>query len=146
MDVGPGNYTAKLYIEDSVGNSDTAVKNFQIRNDALAGFMCSLNNEDWYICEDIEPFSEERIYLKDDPSLTEHSIPSDGAVSIDQRTWKLEDEVFDFDNNANPSVILTEESNDVTLVVADNIGRTASKTHTVSTQAGFPEWKEIPPY
>jgi len=145
-EVTPGSYTAKLYIEDSVGQPSTATENFQIFKDAEAGFMCSLDNRNWRSCEEIKPSGGELVYFRDDPALPEYSTFSQGATSINQRIWRLNSQVFDSDNNPNPSLALNQTSNIIELTITDNQGRTDSVSHTISTGIPLPEWKEIPPF
>ena len=87
------------------------------------------------------------VYFKDDPSLPEHSSPSQGASLIISRSWDINGVVFDSDNNDNPFTPLPEASNNVTLTIEDDLGRTASKTHTIGAELPLPEYKEIiPPF
>ena len=145
-EVTPGSYTAKLYIEDSVGQPSTATENFQIFKDAEAGFMCSLDNRNWRSCEEIKPSGGELVYFRDDPALPEYSTFSQGATSINQRIWRLNSQVFDSDNNPNPSLALNQTSNIIELTITDNQGRTDFVSHTISTGIPLPDWKEIPPF
>jgi len=145
--LGANNYTAQLYIEDGGGVSDTETQGFTILQDAIAGFMCSLDNEAWQVCEDMEePEIGTSIYLKDDSLLAEHSSPSQGAASIVKRRWRVNGVVFDEDNNPNPSVRLNEVLNDIEIRIEDDAARTDLKTHPVSASLPLPEWIEIKPF
>ena len=139
-EVTPGSYTAKLYIEDSVGQPSTATENFQIFKDAEAGFMCSLDNRNWRSCEEIKPSRGELVYFRDDLST-----PSEGAKII-KRIWRINNESFNEDNSTNVSTNLNQEKNTIELVITDDAERTASISHTISTTLPLPSWKEIPPF
>ena len=141
-----GTYTVELYVEDSQGASDTKTITFYLLKEALAGFMCSLDNLNWKFCEELKPIRGELVYFKDNPSLDEHSTPSQGATSITSRIWKINDTIFDSDNNPNPSTNLNQTSNIIELEITDNQGRTNSISHTISTRIPLPEWMEIPPF
>ena len=141
-----GTYTVELYVEDSQGASDTKTITFYLLKEALAGFMCSLDNLNWKFCEELKPIKGELVYFKDNPSLDEHSTPSQGATSITSRIWKINDTIFDSDNNPNPSTNLNQTSNIIELEITDNQGRTNSISHTISTRIPLPQWMEIPPF
>ena len=143
--LGSGDYTAELYIEDKGGLSDTATKDFTVKEDATAGFMCSMDNSTWQACEELSPTIGETIYLKDDPSLSEHSEPSEGATIV-SRIWKVNGMVFSSDNDNNPSLTLNDSSNEIELTITDSAGRTASVSHTVLGVLPLPEWREIKPF
>jgi len=141
-----GTYTTELYVQDSAGASDTETITFYLKQEAIADFMCSLDNLNWKVCETLKPFKGELVYFKDDPSLLEHSTPSEGATSITKRTWKLDGNIFNSDNNPNPSTNLNQTSNTIELEITDNLGRTDSISHTISTKLPPPEWREIAPF
>lgn len=148
----PGTYQVELYVEDSAGNSDTATENFYLKREAQAGFMCSLDNENWQACETLIVSRNQTVYFKDDPSLPEHSLPSEGAI-INFREWKLREidpsthqmmeEIFDKGNNPNPHRRIRGST--IELTIRDSAGRTASVSHEVSSQLPLPEYREIPP-
>ena len=144
--VTPDTYTIQLYVEDSVGNSDTATKEFTIRREASAGFVCSFNNEDWISCDDISPSQGQIIYLSDSqPSPLEHSSPSEGASSIVSRKWEIVGgAVFSQDNESNPQISLDENST-IKLTITDNQGRSDSQTHQIGVGLPLPEWQETAP-
>ena len=144
--VTPDTYTIQLYVEDSVGNSDTATKQFTIRREASAGFVCSFNNEDWISCDDISPSQGQIIYLSDSqPSPLEHSSPSEGASSIVSRKWEIVGgAVFSQDNESNPQISLDENST-IKLTITDNQGRSDSQTHQIGVGLPLPEWQETAP-
>lgn len=138
-EVGIGSYTAELYVEDTAAQSDTAVKDFRIKRDITAGFMCSLDNSTWQVCEDISPGNGETVHFEDD------SLASEGAV-INSREWEKDAVAFDSGNNTNPSVAASIPSITIKLTVTDTAGRSASKTHTIGVRMPLPTWKEIPPF
>ncbi len=142
----PATYTVELYVEDQKGVSDTTTIDFYLWQEAVAGFMCSLNNETWEVCEDISSLSiGEIIYFKDDLSLSEHSSPSQGASSITTRTWYINGDLFATDDT-NPSLTLTETNNTIRLSVVDNQGRSDYQDNTIEATLPLPEWKEIAPF
>jgi hypothetical protein len=102
--------------------------------------MCSRDNKTWQACEKILPTQYEIIYLKDDPSLPEHSLPSGGASSIISRIWKINGKVFNSDNNPNPSLKIPATSNTVELIITDDRGRSAFKVHQISAKPLVPRW------
>jgi len=143
--VGVGFYTAKLYVEDARELSDTDTENFEIKKDIEAGFMCSLDNSTWEVCENLSPTRGQMVYFRDDPDLPEHSSPSQEAA-INSRTWEKDGVVFDSDNNINPSTEAVGGPMGIKLTVVDSAGRTASKTHTITERTPSPEWREIVPF
>jgi len=145
--VGPGPYTAELDVKDKAGALDTAFKNFRIVRDITAGFMCSLDNDNWEVCENLTPLEGDAVYFKDDPSLAEYSKASEKAA-INSRIWEKEGINFDSDNNPNPSTIATGPSMTIKLTATDTHNRTASKTHIINVASALPlpEWREIPPF
>jgi len=144
LEVTPGLYTAKLYVEDTAGASDTDTKNFQIKTDISAGFECSLDEEEprtWHDCEseEIEPIVGDTIYFRDT------STASEGAI-ITERVWKKNGATFDSDNNPNPSTEAIAGAMEIQLTVTDSAERTDSIPHTISGERLLPKWQEIPPF
>jgi len=144
-EVGIGSYTAGLYVEDATGESDTTTKDFRIKRDITAGFMCSLDNAIWEVCENVIPIDGETVYFNDDLSLLEYSQSSEGAV-INSRVWEKDEGVFDSDNNTNPSITASIPSMDIKLTVTDSAGRSDSETHIIGVAMPLPTWKEIVPF
>jgi hypothetical protein len=142
----PGIYTVELYVEDQAGASDTITQEFELKQEAVAGFMCSLDNNDWQVCETLNPSIGELVYFEDDSSLSEYSTPSQDATLIISRNWEIDGVTFDSDNNPNPSVNLTQNSNVIQLTITDDQGRTDSVSHTIGASLPLPEWKEVPPF
>ena len=133
--LSPGSYRVRLKVRDSVGNSNSVVSDFYILREAVANFMCSLDNTNWKNCTDIKPYQGQILYLKDDPSLPLYSTPSEGATVIVNRVWKLNGDIFSSDNNTNPSVtILKEGTNIIELTILDDKGRRASVSYQFSAQ------------
>lgn len=144
--VPPGTYTAKLYVEDSASQSDTATISFTIKQDAIAGFSCSLDNKNWVECENLQPSAGEVVYFSDSqPSPLDHSSPSEGA-SITSRVWEIVGEgIFNLGNNSNASTTLSQGDNTIKLTITDSQGRTDYQTHQIGVTVPLPEWEEMSP-
>jgi len=147
--VGAGDYVIKLYVEDTQGASDFATHSLTVRSEVTADFMCSKDNLDWQACETLSGMTQgEVIYLKDDPSLANHSSPSEGAI-ITSRTWDQNGSVFapggEFGNNeTNPWVALAGST--IKLTVTDSAGRSDYEEKTIGVALPLPKWKEIKPF
>jgi hypothetical protein len=143
----PATYTVKLYVEDNRGASASVTRDLRVKREISAGFMCSLDNSNWKSCETIKVLPGQTIYLKDDPSLTEHSIPSEGAT-INSRIWQKGDgvnfETFS-QNTENASTTLNPNQRILRLIVSDTASRSDRQDHQVSVTYPPPFWKEIPP-
>jgi len=144
MTLSRGTHRVQLYVEDAIGCSDTDTIDFTIRDEIFAGFMCSINNRDWQVCETLKPLVGDTVYFKDDPVLPEHSVPSEGAV-ISGRTWRLNGTVFSTGNQSNTSAVMKVHTNRIKLDVTDTNTRSASVTHTIYANLPPPEWIEIHP-
>ena len=144
MTLSRGTHRVQLYVEDATGCSDTDTIDFTIRDEIFAGFMCSINNRDWQVCETLKPLVGDTVYFKDDPVLPEHSVPSEGAV-ISGRTWRLNGTVFSTGNQSNTSAVMKIHTNRIRLDVTDTNTRSASVTHTIYANLPPPEWIEIHP-
>ena len=151
VSIEAGDYVVKLCVNDGVNPEECVPPhNLDLREEVWAGFMCSLDNENWESCETISLAEDERLYLKDNIALTEHSTYSEGAGSISSRVWQMGDgenfdESFAIDND-NPSITLTIDKKVIRLIATDNQGRTDYQDHTISVTFPFPEWEEIPPF
>ena len=111
----------------------------KVKQDAIADFVCSLDGEDWQTsCEDLVVYQGQLIYLKD------KSMASDEAIII-SRTWKINNGVFDSDNNVTTSVNLFERENTLSLTVIDSQGRSALEHKVIGAQLPLPEYREVPP-
>jgi hypothetical protein len=143
----PAIYAVKLYVEDDKGASSTITRDLTVKREISAGFMCSLDNSNWKSCETIKVFPGQTIYVKDDPSLTEHSVPSEGA-NISSRTWQKGDgtnfETFS-QNKSNATTTLTTNQKVIRLIVTDTASRSDRQDHQLSVTYPLPFWKEIPP-
>ena len=137
--VGTGSYTAELYVEDSMGNSHTVTKAFQIKRDISAAFSCSLDEILWEVCEDITPTEEETVYFKGDDSMA-----SEGATIT---TWVWEKDGSPLvEGIPRPATGAVFPSMKIRLTVADSVGREASVDHDIGAKIALPTWKEIPPF
>ena len=147
-DVAPGIYDVKLYVKDQAGDSDSTTHSLYMRKEIEAGFMCSLDNSNWRVCESLSGFVSQGglVYFKDNlPDPNEHTSPTEGAI-IDSREWRINGAIFDSDNNSTPSINLTEGSNIIRLTVTDSENRNDYQEHSIVATLPFPEWKEVPPF
>ncbi|MFQ6083849.1 MAG: hypothetical protein ACE5WD_10910, partial [Candidatus Aminicenantia bacterium] len=147
-----GNYTAQLVVTDRSGNTSTTTKDFDIWQDAIADFLCSLTNKpgSWRECENISASEEEVVYFND--NLTTHpsgrySRYSDGATSIVSRTWEQNGVTISSNNNSTTSVSLVAGSNRIRLTITDNapVPRSDSQEYIIGAAPPLPEWREAPP-
>ncbi|MBU2263956.1 hypothetical protein KJ797_01295, partial [Patescibacteria group bacterium] len=139
LDIGIGAYTAKLYVEDSMAQSSTAVKNFIIKQDAVANFECSLDSKSWNDCASITISQGQVIYLQD------KSTASEGA-NITSRTWQINNADFNTGNNTTVSVKVNQPNNNIiTLIIKDSKNRSNSKNKTIKTQLPLPTYREVAP-
>jgi hypothetical protein len=143
----PAIYTVKLSVQDNQGAWASVTRDLTVKREISAGFMCSLDNSNWKPCETIKLFPGQTIFLKDDPSLTEHSVPSEGAT-INSRTWQRGDgtnfETF-AQNTTNASTTLTISQKFIRLIVSDTASRTDRQDHQLSVTYPLPFFREIPP-
>jgi hypothetical protein len=143
----PGVYTVILYVEDNRGASAAVEKDLIVKREISAGFMCSTDNSNWKPCETIKIFPGRTIFVRDDPSLPEHSVPSEGAL-INSRTWQKGNGT-DFEtfaqNKNNASTTLTFDKKIIRLIVTDTASRSDRQDHQVSVTYPLPFFKEIPP-
>ena len=139
-----GNYTIKLVVTDSTANSDYATHDITIKSEVRADFMCSLDNANWQICSNLsgKVAKDETIYLKDDPSLSYHSIASEGE-SIVTREWSLNGVVFGGNETAATTNLLVK-NNVIELKVTDSVGRSDYQEYNLSAKS-LPEWEEVNP-
>jgi len=143
----PAIYTVKLSVQDNQGAWASVTRDLTVKREISAGFMCSLDNSNWKPCETIKLFPGQTIFLKDDPSLTEHSVPSEGAT-INSRTWQRGNgtnfETF-AQNTTNASTTLTISQKFIRLIVSDTASRTDRQDHQLSVTYPLPFFREIPP-
>ncbi|MBI5221218.1 MAG: hypothetical protein HY979_00225 [Candidatus Magasanikbacteria bacterium] len=157
-----GSHTAVIEATDTSGTV-SASTNFEIKQDIEAGFMCTLDrpeapncqpNSSWKVCGGLRPFKGQWVYFKDDPNLSEHSIPSEGAT-ITNRTWQLKGTLFS--HTVFPQGCPTDSSYEyatapqvgafkVRLDITDSKGKTDYVEHTLNGRFPPPDWREIPPF
>lgn len=144
--ISPGTYTIKLVVTDSTSNTDFTTHDINVRAEVEAGFMCSLDNINWQSCSGLSGkiSKDEVVYFKDDPSLLEYSVASEGA-SIVAREWTLNGAVFGTGgNDTNPSTNIIQKNNTVRLTVTDSSGRSDYGEFDLDAKS-LPEWEEIDP-
>ncbi|MBI2642528.1 MAG: chitobiase/beta-hexosaminidase C-terminal domain-containing protein [Candidatus Wildermuthbacteria bacterium] len=147
--IAPNSYTMQLTVRDSAGASSTSTKNFTVKQDIVAGFMCSLDNINFAACSSLSgKISQgETLYLKDSSALSEYTTVSEGASSVTSRTWKINGSTFSSGNNANPSTTIpTQGTTTLDLTAQDNQSRSDTQTHALNSQVPFPEFQEISPF
>ena len=150
VSVVAGDYVVKLCVNDGVNPEECVTHDLDLREEVWADFMCSLDNENWESCETISLAEDEKLYLKDSITLTEHSTYSEGASFISSRVWQKGDgesfdEPFAIDDD-NPFTALATDKKVIRLTVIDDQGRTDYQNHTISVSFPFPEWEEIAPF
>ena len=132
-----GNYTIKLKAQDAGGLSNETSHSIRVKQDAVADFDCSLDGINWKNCGDLRVDEGQLVYLKD------KSLASEDA-DITSRTWKLNNVIFDSDNNVITSVNVSG-SPIITLDVLDSQGRSSTKEYVISARPPLPQYREIPP-
>jgi len=142
-----GDYTANLYVEDTAGISSETTTQFTVKQEAIAGFVCSLDGTNWQDCGDVHPTKDQVVYFSDNqPDPLEHSSPSEDATAITNRVWDVDGTVFSSDNQSNvTTTIPTSGPHSVTLTITDNQNREVSETHQVGVTIRLPKWKEVAP-
>jgi hypothetical protein len=150
--LSPTDYTVELYVENWGGASDITTKDFTIWQGAVADFMCSLTNATgtWQDCNILSVTQGETVYFKDDSSLSNYSIPSEGATSIISRTWKKNGITFapggSFGaNETNPYIIVSKGQNTVGLTILDDAARSDYEEYSFNVRPPLPEWREVAP-
>ena len=140
-----GIYTVTFTLTDSASHSRSAtIDPFIVKQEAESDFMCSFDDISWENCENLEILLGHAVYLKDDPSLANHSSPSQDGSSIDSRVWQCNGVPFDSGNNPHPSITFNVSS--IKLIITDNIGRMSSKAYNIVTEMALPEWREASPF
>jgi len=148
LTLGAGNYKAVLKVTDNGGLTDTTSKDFDILQNAIADFMCSLTEKvgSWQNCENINVSEGEVIYFKDDlgPPFR-YSSPSAEANSIDSRTWEQNGIIFSSDNEPDTFITVDAGLNKIELTITDDKTLEDSTYYTINVTLPLPEWKEISP-
>lgn len=153
--IGPGNYTAKLRVADTYSASSETQKNFTVKQDIAADFVCSTDNTNWQACDSpsFRPPQGSLIYLHDNLSDAllnslglsgRKSTPSQTAT-ITSRTWKKDGVIFNSGNNSNVSITI-DDVRQISLSLQDSVGRTTSSQEQVTPSLPSPDWEEISPY
>ena len=138
-------YTVELKVIDKAGASDVFAKVINIKKDAVADFICALNEEGpWQDCSDFRGVQKEYTYFKDTSTISE------GAAFVRTRIWKIDGTTFS--SGAYPPdpvpisrVKLPKASNTVKLTIEDNKGRTDITSYTFGARLPLPKWREIGP-
>ena len=155
QDTDAGDYNIELKVTDQGGKSATTSHLIRIKEEAIAGFECSLvyseNPDDWKTCDDPE-FKNKMpgtiIYFKDDlPDPHLHSIPSDGGSFIVNRTWTLNG-IVQAENNSTSSIVLSKALNSIELTVKDDQAEARTAVLKISIKTLIPAppmWKEVSP-
>jgi len=135
-----GNYSAQLYVEDKLRESDTASQPFTILQEAIADFDCSLVAAEgsWQDCNSLRVSEGEVVFFRD------KSTPSQGAAIISW-SWQFEDGTPLTSNSASFEVV-DAGSGGVTLIINDSAGRSDNVFYQVRVTTPLPEWQEIPPF
>jgi hypothetical protein len=153
IDVVPGKYTARLKVKDSTNNISWATKDFRIKRDISADFMCSLfESGPWQDCSTFKGIEGEYAYFKDAANLEYHSVGSEkedgGEALIVSRNWELIDQTDpleisgEFDEIAKAK--LKDTDNKIKLRVVDSAGRDDEKVYDLNPLGlPLPTWKEI---
>ena len=146
QDHDSGDYRVELEVFDQKRKpSDLAWHLLRIKQEAIAGFDCSLfyseEPSDWKSCDDNE-FKNQKvdtvIYLKDT------SLPSEGATEILQRIWTLNGSP-EF-NIPTTSITLKSGSNSIKIEIKDDMERTDSLSESIMVDVPAPpKWKEVSP-
>jgi len=144
QDMIADNYSIRLRIEDSQGQSGIATHSLTMRDEVTSGFMCSLDNITWKSCNSFTVSENELVYFKDDQSLSQHSDPSTGANSIVSRTWTKNG--VQFSSGTNPSATITKTEKIIRLTITDSDDRTDYIEYTLLVKMNLPDWQEIAPF
>ncbi len=143
--LGPGNYTAELYIEDSYPHVDTDTQTFAVKQSAIADFKCSLidlpaGSPNWKNCSDIKLNVDEVVYF-----LDQSSPPQDGSIT--SYSWIFQNGNPATATGTNPSTKFQSAGlKQATLTLGVTAGAPASETKTISIQLPLPEWEEVAPF
>ena len=137
--LGNGTFNANLTVKDALNATGTLTKAFNIKQDAVADFVCSLDNSTWASCHNFQARTNQIVYFLD------QSSPSEGAV-ITSWAWNFQ--------NATPSVAYISNPQSsfnssgiktVSLIIGDSENRSASKSYNLRIEMLLPEWEEIIP-
>jgi len=137
--LGNGTFNANLTVKDALNATGTLTKAFNIKQDAVADFVCSLDNSTWASCHNFQARTNQIVYFLD------QSSPSEGAV-ITSWAWNFQ--------NATPSVAYISNPQSsfnssgiktVSLTIGDSASRSASKSYNLRIGMLLPEWEEIIP-
>jgi hypothetical protein len=138
-----GVYTAQLDVVDAGGLSNTTSTSFNLLQDIIADFRCSLSpTGPWQNCQGFGVEEGVVVYFRD------YSTPSTGAT-IDNRSWTFEDgNPATAGNVVVASSTFTKvdaDSGKVTLWVHDTNNREDTQTYQLQLKLPLPKWKEIKP-
>ncbi len=141
-----GFYYVKLEVEDEKGATATSTADFEIRDDVVAAFDCSLDPDEeerlWKSCDGLNVSEGEIVYFRD---LSE---PSQTAATTTSHHWTFEKGTpseITYANKQNTSATFEQGGGTVTLEVTDDIDRTDTTYHDLIITIPLPEWQEIAP-
>jgi hypothetical protein len=135
-----GDYRVELTVTDKAGESDSFRKSIRIKEDVIADFDCSLNEEGpWQSCNEFKGIQEERAYFKNTSDLSE------SATGVSSWIWKLNDIPFSSGTGevTISSALISDRSNTVELKITDNKGRTDSTSYNFEGRLPLPSWQEV---
>lgn len=155
--VPTGSHTLQLTVSDnencSLGNTDTATRQINIKNEILADFECTLTDPDtatttvlWQDCASNnfkkKVLTGEKVYLRD------VSTVSEGATQVASSAWTINGVVSEGRNTS----FTANKANSIRLDVVDDnpnhsngySGRHNCKTVTVGSRS-LPKWQEAGP-
>ena len=163
--VPAGDYTLRLRVSDvprasnnsdcSLGLTDVSEHDIEIRQEADAAFMCSLDDPAvvadpvWIDCESTgfkkKVMKEEKIFVTDSAALAKHSEASESATQIDSREWSFTIDGSDIDGGTGTGASFTAgKSNILKLEISDDASRTNCQIINFNGKS-LPKWQEVNP-
>ena len=139
----------KLTVRDAQSATASLTKAFNIKQDAVADFVCSLDNSTWVSCQNFQARTNQVVYFESRsnliPGFLNLSFPSEDA-SITSYNWNFQDATPVSGNIANPQSSFNSSGiKTVSLTIGDSASRSASKSYNLRIGMLLPEWEEIIP-